>query len=188
MTRDTSHQPTLWRTCRVLANSTRLNIFNLVRQHPGLTVSAVAGRLILPLPVTSQYLRAMEARGLLVARREGRWVRYRCAFPAPGEPLGKLVAALQGVFRQQTNPIETIYRATTAFCHPRRIEIYRALKAKACSLAQLQEITGISSAALCRHLGKLQSRGFVSHSDNSYAILPRPDDLGRELAKRVSEE
>ena len=51
-------QPTLWRTCRVLANRTRLQIFGLLRRQPNQTVSAVAQHLKLSLPVASQYSRA----------------------------------------------------------------------------------------------------------------------------------
>ena len=56
-------QPTRWRTCRVLANRPRQQIFGLLVQQFPQTVSAVAARLHLPLPVASQYLRALEARG-----------------------------------------------------------------------------------------------------------------------------
>ena len=60
-------RPTLWRTCRVLANPTRLKMFSLLLQQPGQTVSAVAEHLSQPLSLTSEYLRALEARGFLRA-------------------------------------------------------------------------------------------------------------------------
>ena len=49
----TSLQPTLWRTCRVLANRTRLKICARILQQPDQTVSAIAERLKLPLPAAS---------------------------------------------------------------------------------------------------------------------------------------
>ena len=64
-----SLQPTLWRTCRVLANRTRLRMFHLLLHQPGQTVSAIAERLGLTVPVASQNLRALEARGLLALSR-----------------------------------------------------------------------------------------------------------------------
>ncbi len=67
-----SLRPTLWRTCRVLANRTRLKIYALLLRQPGQTVSAIAEQLKLPLPAASHYLRALEARGLLAVRRKGR--------------------------------------------------------------------------------------------------------------------
>src|SRR5712692_10468851 len=103
-----SVQPTLWRTCRVLANSTRLKIFDLLRQQPGQTVSVIARRLKLSLPLTSQYLRALEARGLLAARRVGLRVVYRPASAAAGATASGLVV-LQRVFEQDANPAQTIF-------------------------------------------------------------------------------
>lgn len=51
--------PTLWRTCRVLANRKRLRLLYDVAHSPdGLTVGEAARRARLPLPVASQYLRA----------------------------------------------------------------------------------------------------------------------------------
>ena len=72
-----SSQPTLWRTCRVLANRKRLQILALLIRQPNQTVSTVAGRMSLSMPTASQYLRALEARGLLTCRRVGRRVEYR---------------------------------------------------------------------------------------------------------------
>ena len=46
-------QPTLWRTCRVIANRTRLQILALLLRQPGQTVSAVAAHLGRPLSLTS---------------------------------------------------------------------------------------------------------------------------------------
>ena len=59
-----SSQPTLWRTCRVLANRKRLQTLALLIRQPNQTVSAVAERMSLSMPAASQYLRALEARGL----------------------------------------------------------------------------------------------------------------------------
>src|SRR5437870_8771631 len=72
-----SSQPTLWRTWRVLANRKRLQTLALLIRQPNQTVSAVAERIGLSTPAASQYLRALEARGLLTCRRVGRRVEYR---------------------------------------------------------------------------------------------------------------
>jgi DNA-binding MarR family transcriptional regulator len=78
-------QPALWRTCRVLANRTRLHMRGCLLQHPGQTVSAVADQLKLSLPVASQYLRALEARGLLTVRGVSRRLKYRIGAGLSGE-------------------------------------------------------------------------------------------------------
>jgi len=132
-------QPTLWRTCRALANRTRLQICGLLFRQPGQTVSALAETLGLSLSLASQYLRALESRGLLEARREGRSVTYR---PAPvATPAAGLVAALRLVFGKHDNPVETIFKTVTAFTHPRRIEIFGALTKGGQSLVKLRTVT-----------------------------------------------
>lgn len=176
-------QPTLWRTCRVLANRSRLQIFALLIRQPGQTVSAVADHLKLPLPVASQYLRALEARGLLTVRRAGRRVGYRPCAATAGNPAQGLVTALRQAFQQNPESVETLFKAATAFTHQRRIEIFRVLKHTPQTFEQLQTDTGISARALRRHLKKLEARAFVACQSGWYVAENRPDPLGRELAR-----
>ena len=183
MTTSTPLQPTLWRTCRVLANRVRLGMVMAVFQQPGQSVSAIAIRLNLPLPVASTYLRALEARGLLVARRMGRHVNYR---PAPTDattPGAEIAAALKTAFRTENVPIETVFQLATAFTHPRRADIFRAVQAKPRTLLEIQKCTGIPAPALNRHLRKLESRGFVGCHSGYYVAVLRTDALGRKLAQ-----
>jgi DNA-binding transcriptional ArsR family regulator len=182
-------QPTLWRTCRVLANRTRLQMFGVLVNQPGQTVSDIATRLSLSLPVASEYLRAMEARGLLTVRRSGRWVKYRSAPDSNPDAVSEanLVAALKKVFRNHPEPVEFIFKMATAFTHPRRIDIFRALRGAPCPFSRLQTSTGISSWALVRHLGKLEARGFVTRQKDVYAVVERADGFGRELSRLAAE-
>ena len=176
-------QPTLWRTCRVLANRVRLQMLMAVFRQPGQTVSTVAVRLNLPLPVASAYLRALEARGLLVARRVGRQVNYRPASAESATPGAEIAAALKSVFRNENVPVETIFKLATAFTHPRRAEIFRAIHAKPRTLLEIQTTTGISIPALVRHLRKLESRGFAGCHSGYYVAIRRADALGCKLAQ-----
>ena len=175
-------QPTLWRTCRVLANRTRLRIFVLLLEQPGQTVSTVAARLKLSVPVASQYLRAMEARSLLKVRRFGLRVAYRIANDQSGPAQG-LVQALRQTFRRDSSPAETIFKQATAFTHARRIACFRVLSGRAQTLAELRAATGISVRAIVRHINKLEARGFVVCRQSQYAVVDRSDAFGRELAR-----
>jgi len=177
-----SLQPTLWRTCRVLANRTRLNIFSLLARDSPQTVSSVALRLELPLPVASQALRALEARGLLSARRVGRRVQYRvrAASSDPGYPLAN---PLRLALRREPAAVEAIFRLCTAFTHPRRIEIFRALTAERRTWSQLRAVTRIPGPSLLRHLGKLNARGFVISRLGIYSAMSPEDTFGRALAR-----
>ncbi|MEK7686379.1 MAG: helix-turn-helix domain-containing protein [Verrucomicrobiota bacterium] len=176
-------QPTLWRTCRAIANRTRLQIFGLLVRQPGQTVSAVAARLRQPLSVASAYLRTLEARGLLTARRVGRRVEYRPSPVTGGGPAQGLVVALRLAFQHESQPVQTIFRLATAFTHPRRVEIFRGLLAAPQTLEQMHIASGISGRALRRHLRKLEARGLVTCRQGMYAVADCPGAFGRELAR-----
>jgi DNA-binding transcriptional ArsR family regulator len=181
-------QPTLWRTCRVLANRTRLNLFRFLLERPGATVSEVAQAMGQPLPLTSQYLRALEARGLLIARRTGRWVRYRPTRRQDGTVSAGLAVALRATFQRETAAVEIVLRLATAFTHPRRAQIFQVLRVTPCSVAALQARTHISSWALLRHLKKLEARGFIIHLNSQFTVATRKDVLGRELLRLARDE
>jgi DNA-binding transcriptional ArsR family regulator len=182
MTVARSLQPTLWRTCRVLANRTRLQMLGLLLRRPNQTVSAVALQLKVSLPVASQYLRALEARGLLTVGRVGRRVKYRISAAPSGEAPQELIETLRQAFQRDSAPVETLFKLATAFTQPRRIEIVRALKQEPQSRGQLKAVTGMSARALARHLRKLEARGFVVCRRGMYSVTARPEGFGRALA------
>lgn len=178
-----SLQPTLWRTCRVLANRKRLQILALLSRRPNQTVSSVATNMRLSMPAASQYLRALEARGLLTCRRVGLRVEYRPSATTAGGAPRAILAALRVVFRRKAQPLEVIFKLATAFTHPRRIEVFRAVKEGADSFAKLQMATRISRRALFRHLAKLKARGFVKSEMEVYAMVNHSHPFGRVLAR-----
>jgi DNA-binding transcriptional ArsR family regulator len=157
-------------------------MLQVIAQRPGLTVAAVARRLDLPLSLVSTYLRALESRGLLRVRRAGRHVEYRLAARGTGPP-AELVATLRRTFRRGGRPADTMFRMATAFTHPRRIVIFRALHAKRLTFQELRAATGIPAPALVRHLRKLMDRRFVSRTGGRYSRVPRRDGLGRLLGR-----
>jgi DNA-binding transcriptional ArsR family regulator len=152
-------------------------------EQPDQTVSDVARRLNVPVSVTSQYLRALNARGLLETRRSGRYVQYR---PTPDKSIPEAKSLLEGLresFARERAPIDVIFRLATAFTHPRRVEMVRALQGDGLTPDGLREKTGISQPALRRHLGKLIVRGFVVREKKVYRAAVPPG----LLAKRLSE-
>jgi DNA-binding transcriptional ArsR family regulator len=179
--------PTLWRTCRVLANRNRLRIFGCLLQQPDQTVTAVANRLRLPVAVASQYLRALEARSLLVARRKGRYVSYRVSDDERAGAVEALVAALRTVFQREHDPITTVFKLATAFTHPRRVAVVQALAGGARTLQELHDRTDISFPALMRHLAKLEARGLMMRGNGIYVLVPQRAPLPRALATMACE-
>jgi len=176
-------QPTLWRTCRVVANRTRLRILALLVTHPGLPVSQVASRTGIRGPLASEYLRALNARSLIIPERHGVWVHYRPA--KSGEVDQPLAAALRMKFSGAQKPVELIFHIATAFTHPRRVDILHALKQRPHTLAELRTVTGVPRASLLRHLHKLITRGFVKAQRDHhrlYMAVRHADPFGRALA------
>jgi DNA-binding transcriptional ArsR family regulator len=175
-------RPTLWRTCRALANTRRLQILQYVVQHPGVTVSHVAENQPIALPTASVYLRAMNARGLLKADRDGREVYYRAkpdrTLPEAARILAAVVKTLES---RDPDPLGTVYHLATAFTHPRRIHIVRTLRGQALTPRELGSATAIPKSALLRHLGKLSDRGFISTSDGRSRHLRQSLPLGKTL-------
>ena len=176
-------RPTLWRTCRVLANRTRLKMLDLLIREQPLSVSALASQLNIALPVASQSLRALEARGFLISRRVSRRVDYRLNY----EGASRLVASVRQAFQLYPMPLETIFKLATAFTHPRRVEVFRALAGSSRSVDQLRSFTRIPGRSLYRHLAKLESRGFVRQQQGLFQIVERTDALGKSLARLALE-
>jgi len=166
--------PTLWRTCRALANRRRLTAFRALLRHPYRTVSDVASDTGLPESTASEYLRTLNARGLLDVRRTSRWVEYRVS-PNHSIPFATpLVSALKKQLLGGDEAIETVFKDLTAFTHPRRVHIVRVLKeTSGLTAIRLVARTGISLPAMRRHLRKLVRRQIVQELDNSTYVLCR---------------
>jgi len=152
--------------------------------RPYQSVSQLGKRLGVPVPVASVYLRALNARGLLTARRSGKQVFYTVEANETIRGCSELVAALRAMFAHHPHPADAIFRHATAFTHPRRIDIIRALRGSVLPPKELSRITGISSYAMKRHLGKLEQRGFVRRlPDGRYRTAAPPDRFSQTLVR-----
>ncbi len=181
--------PTLWRTCRALANRTRLEIIRELINNPGLTVSCIARRNRITVSSASINLRALNARGIIRSKRKGKHVFYTVASDPSVAWTELLVKAIQRTFANCRNPCDLLYRQATAFTHPRRITICRALLSKGpLAFEQLVSECRISRQALTRHLDKLRRRGIVSRKERSWAISAQKDLFSKALLKIVAEQ
>lgn len=177
-----AYHPTLWRTCRVLANAGRLRCLKVVLEWPGSTVGEIARRAGIPEAVASESLRAIQARGLILASRESRWVRYT---PDP-DPLvegsDRLLAALKKSLLSAARSETDVIHVVTAFTHPRRLEILEMLQRRGdTSVESLGSHTRISLPALFRHLRKLEARRFVSCENNRWRLAGGGQQLEKTL-------
>lgn len=177
-------RPTLWRTCRVIACETRLQLLWFLFEEGECCVSQLAESIhITPSNATIQ-LRAMSARGLIRYRRSKLNVIYRAeASPEVDYAIG-LLEALR-VCHYSNTPHRTVMKQATAFTHERRIEIVRLLHGNPMKPAALQAATGMSSSAMMRHLDKLLSRRFVRESEGRYRLEWPGHPFGRTLMRMV---
>jgi len=167
-------RPTLWRTCRGLASKTRLRIFRELCARPEQRVSDIARRLGMSLSLASQSLRALNARGLLLARRFGPSVYYSPCANRSIPNSARLLQAIQKTFANDKNPNENIFQYSTAFTHPRRILIIKILCKSPMQFEEIAFKTNIPPRALSRHLRKLIARGFLKRADCKRYICSVP--------------
>ena len=178
-------QPTIWRTCRVLANENRLRALAYVSAHEGATVSQVAAGCRLDMPKASEHLRALQARGLIQPHRFSRWVSYTAGADPSVVHAAPILAAMQAAFRRRETTAELL-RALTAFTHPRRLTLVAALHNAPQPTSTLAKRCGFSLAAARRHVDKLARRELVNvASDGTCCLLSRPPPLLRELLRLV---
>jgi DNA-binding transcriptional ArsR family regulator len=176
-----SLSPTLWRTCRVLANRNRLALLQALLARQPQSVSQLAEQLKLTLPATSQYLRALESRGFLKVNRVRRRVEYRLASPAESEHLSALLVALRAALRQPNDSPAHVFKLATGFTHPKRVEICRLLKPAPRPFVAIQIALKLSHSALKRHLHKLISRGYVVREQRHYHLATKLPPFADEL-------
>ncbi|HIE10861.1 MAG TPA: transcriptional regulator [Kiritimatiellae bacterium] len=178
--------PSLWRTCRALANVRRLRLFQILLVDGEKSVSDSAARTGLPLSQTSQYLRALNARGLLRARRLGRNTLYSVAADRLVPFAEDLVEALVDTFAEQADPVDYVFHHVTAFTHFRREKIVAVLRRGPATKSDLEQALSLSRAALERHLRKLIRRGYVIRTGRRYRLTTFEQPLPLVLVKWAS--
>jgi DNA-binding transcriptional ArsR family regulator len=173
--------PTLWRTCRALANRKRLGLLKRLMGTSARSVSDIARDLNMPMAMTSQYLRILNARGLLAVQRHGREVRYKAGYD-PSVPSSQiLLKALRSAFKA-SGCIRAAYDDLTAFTHPRRIALLKVLMDEGPATPEkLRQKTKISRQTLARHMKKLCRRGYVMKNDKGYCCTRPSTPLARAL-------
>jgi len=163
-------------------------VFQYLSCYPEQTVTAVAEAVGISRVSATQSLRLLNSRGLLRVKRVGRWVVYSVGHDPLVSGSAELVRALRRRLGVPGDEVEMIFRDVTAFTHPRRAAIVSFLKARGSTeLGALGVATGISRAALCRHLLKLQDRGVVRREKEGYVYIRPSNSLTRLLVQLACE-
>ena len=173
--------PSIWRTCRALANRQRLALLRYLLLHPESRVSVLAHDLGLSVSSASQHLRALNARGFLLVRRAGRCVHYRVGSDESVPDAALILKSIAGVLQAREKSVESVFRTVTACTHPRRLEILRLLGRRDLTVGEMKKATGASQQALHRHLKKLVARGFVVGNDGRFRCRKARGPLAQTL-------
>ncbi|MDD2239123.1 MAG: hypothetical protein PHO14_08270 [Kiritimatiellae bacterium] len=178
--------PTLWRTCKMLAGTTRIHLLRALHDHPGKCVTELGRVVDIGESAASQDLRRIQSRGLLQAERHGVRLIYRMAADpqvASAAPLLKAIQSALATFPPKRD-VEMAAIAT-GLAHERRIRMVRHLLEEPLPLSELHLAVGIPTHPFRVHLRTLQASGFVQtiHQKIHLAVPPHP--LARALIRLI---
>lgn len=178
--------PTLWRTCRMLAGRTRIRLLRHLLEHPGQNVSAMARAAGIGESDASQELRRLQSRGLLQRKHVGAGVIFQAtADPQVLSATPLLKALRQSLTQCPADQDEAISRLAMALGHERRVQIARTLAPHALPLSALRRATGIPPDSLRRHLQRMASGGLVQTIHGQVMLTWPPHPLARALAQLI---
>lgn len=178
-------RPTLWRTCRAIANTTRLRLLWKIFEMEGLCVGELARATRTSRENATIQLRALSSRGLITPQRRDKRVIYRAVANPGVEGAEELLAALRKSFDLDL-PLKAVFRDATAFTHSRRIALMKTVCAAGGCFEELSERSGMSGTALQWNLSKLEARGFVRQRKGRYEAVRPKSPLGKCLMHRIS--
>ena len=171
-------KPTLWRTARALANPDRLRLMRLVAAANGKKgVSELADEAGLPVPTTSMYLRALNARGLISVVRSGPYVYYGTESNRSLPVAIDIQKSFRRLFKLKKLPkdwVDRLMPVLRAYSNPRREEMIRMLAANSpLRYAEFLVRSGLCETSFLRHLGILESAGIVMRVANGEYSLAK---------------
>lgn len=181
--------PTLWRTCRVLAGTNRIKLLRHLHEHPGQNIANLAEALGISRPYASQEMRRIQSRGLLKPIRQGAALVYVPSTDpqvASAKPLLKALQASLNAFPAARDG--ELVALATGLAHERRIAIARSLLQGPKTRAELLTDIPMVPCSYSLHLRKLVAAGFVARRGQRLCIQTPDHPLGRALANLLREE
>jgi ArsR family transcriptional regulator len=109
----------LERLFRALADRTRLRLINLMADQE-LCVCYLVEVIDAPQPKISRHLAYLRRAGIVLARRDGKWMHYKLVVPADPHAAAILKTALQAL-RQDKELQRDFQRLSRACCGPRSL-------------------------------------------------------------------
>lgn len=176
--------PTMWRTCRILANEKRLELLWRLFQGGEMSVSKLGESVGMAEPAASACLRAVNSRGLILSRRDGKYVFYRAEANPEVAGSEQLLDALKQAY-EDFMPVPAVLKHFTAFTHERRISVVKILSEGPLGIIPLSIKAQISVQALYRHIRKLEARGYVARGGDEISLLAQRHALPAELVRQA---
>jgi predicted transcriptional regulator len=176
--------PTLWRTCRMLAGASRIHLLRCLDESPGRNVSELAEAVGLGLPAASQELRRIQSRGFLQAERHKASLVYRFGADPQvlsADPLLKAVRA--SLARRGPQADARIQAIARAFAHPKRLTLLNSLRTAPRSAFALHQEFHWAYRTLQRHLIILLESGLIRRQDRRLHFVPPVHPLAKALVK-----
>ena len=176
--------PTLWRTCRMLAGVSRIRLLRAMYEKPGQSVTELAHSLGIGASDASQELRRIQSRGVLKSSREGLRVVYRPEADPQVSTAAPLVKALKAAFsRFPQERDEEMCKLAFGLAYPRRIAIARSLQAAPQSEGDLCLALKLSSFAVFSHTKILRESGWIRRTGRLRSLSTPDHPLAETLAR-----
>lgn len=176
--------PTLWRTCRMLAGATRVKLLRELHDRPGRGVTELARAAGIGTSDASQELRRIQSRGLLQVDRRGSHVLYRFGADPQVASAAPLLRALRTTLaRNRKTQDPEIARIAQGLAHPRRIAIAKALRRSPLRPGQLREALGLATSTARPHLARLVESGWVKRAGDWLVLEPAGHPLAKALIR-----
>lgn len=176
--------PTLWRTCRMLAGETRIRLLRRLHDQPGLSVSQLAAETGIGRSDASQELRRIQSRGLLKPRREGLQILYRIEADPQVTSAAPLIKALKTALASLPPERDgEICRVAFGLAYPRRIAIARELLAAPRTGLGLARQLQLSGFAVYNHIHILAESGWARRLQQKWHLVPPEHPLAGPLLR-----
>ena len=182
--------PSFWRTVRSLKNVNRLNLLKMVYDSGGsLGVTSVGESVKVKEPLASNYLRQMNARGIISVKRNSKFVYYGTS---PDRSLPRAIS-LQDAFREyfkhelKKGWQRELWTILDGFSHYNRLNIIRYLAVTGkCSREAMVSAAGIMEKNFEHHFAKLKRAGIVQRKtlgirNYYYGIAPQTNPIAQTL-------
>ncbi len=176
--------PTLWRTCRMLAGATRIRLLRRLHDHPGENISMLADALGISQPYASQEMRRIQSRGFLRPVRQGASLVYQ---PVPDPQVSSAAPLLKAVWQAldafPSRRDAEINVLAAGLAHERRIALARLLLKAPRTPSQLLDAIPMAACSFHQHVRTLLAGGWIVKDAGLLSFVTPAHPLAKALVR-----